>query len=98
MNHAWWVWILIGLVAGSLASRLTGVRAGGCCMTTLVGIAGALIGGVLLSHYREGDSPGIIASTILAFVFAAVFLGVLRLLGVAQPRDSTHVTIRRWRG
>lgn len=66
-------------------------------MTTLVGVAGALVGGVVLSHYYEGDSPGIIASTIVAFVFAAVFLGVLRLLGVAQPRDSTYVTVQRWR-
>jgi uncharacterized membrane protein YeaQ/YmgE (transglycosylase-associated protein family) len=95
VNHAWWAWILIGLVAGSLAGRLTGVRAGGCCMTTLVGIVGALIGGAVLSHYREGDSPGIIASTIVAFAFAAVFLGVLRLLGVAQPRDARYLGQRR---
>jgi uncharacterized membrane protein YeaQ/YmgE (transglycosylase-associated protein family) len=95
MNHAWYVWILIGLVAGSLAGRLTGVRPRGCCMTTLVGIAGAFIGGLVLSHYREGDSPGIIASTIVAFVFAAIFLGVLRLLGVAQPRGNGYLD-RPW--
>ncbi|HEY6378869.1 MAG TPA: GlsB/YeaQ/YmgE family stress response membrane protein [Candidatus Dormibacteraeota bacterium] len=91
MSHHWYIWILIGFIAGSLAGRLTGVRAGGCFMTTLVGIAGGLVGGAVISHYYADDAPGFIASTIVAFVFAAVFLGVLRALGVARPRADARV-------
>lgn len=86
MHHHWYAWILIGIVAGSLAARLTGVRAGGCVMTTLVGIAGGLVGGAVVAQYREDDAYGFISSTLIAFVFAALFLGLLRTLGVGRRR------------
>lgn len=90
MSHHWYVWILIGFLAGSMAGRLTGVRPGGCLMTTAVGIGGGLIGGLVVGHYADQDLE-FIGSTVVAFVFAAVFLGVLRALGAAQPRTHRHL-------
>jgi uncharacterized membrane protein YeaQ/YmgE (transglycosylase-associated protein family) len=40
-------WIVTGLIAGSLAARVTGMERRGCLMTTLVGIFGGLIGGAV---------------------------------------------------
>ena len=41
-------WILFGLIAGALAKWiLPGKDPGGCLVTILIGIAGALIGGFL---------------------------------------------------
>ena len=41
-------WIVLGLVAGALAKLIMpGDQPGGCILTTLLGIAGALIGGFI---------------------------------------------------
>jgi uncharacterized membrane protein YeaQ/YmgE (transglycosylase-associated protein family) len=95
MQHHWYVWLIIGFVAGSLAGRLTGIRAGGCFMTTLVGITGGFIGGIVVGHYTDGESLGFIASTVVAFAFSAVFLGLLRVLGVTADQATPRLG-RRW--
>lgn len=41
-------WILLGLVAGALAKLIMpGDQRGGCVLTTLLGVAGALLGGFI---------------------------------------------------
>jgi uncharacterized membrane protein YeaQ/YmgE (transglycosylase-associated protein family) len=40
-------WILTGLIAGSFAQRVTGTERRGCLFTLVVGVLGAIIGGVL---------------------------------------------------
>ena len=57
----WLYWVLLGLLAGSLAKFLVpGCDPSGCIVTVLLGIAGAFIGGLLGSalgwgHVAAGD-------------------------------------------
>ncbi|WP_316668273.1 GlsB/YeaQ/YmgE family stress response membrane protein [uncultured Propionibacterium sp.] len=39
--------LLLGLVAGAIAKRIMGTDRGGCLVTMLLGIAGAMVGGWL---------------------------------------------------
>ena len=96
MHHPWYAWIVIGFVAGALASRVTRVEVGGCFLTTLVGIAGGLVGGAVVDS-RNGDTPayGVLASILIAFVFTAIFLAVLRALGIGRPTLADRIVGRR---
>jgi|SRR5690348_15645206 uncharacterized membrane protein YeaQ/YmgE (transglycosylase-associated protein family) len=77
-------WIVIGVIAGFLAARLVEGRGLGCLMNTLVGLAGAIIGGVIIDHVAttSNDNLGFLGSIVVSFIGACVFLGVLRLLGI----------------
>jgi uncharacterized membrane protein YeaQ/YmgE (transglycosylase-associated protein family) len=49
-------WILLGFLAGVIAKALMpGEERGGCIITTLIGIGGALLGGFLASIFGLGD-------------------------------------------
>jgi uncharacterized membrane protein YeaQ/YmgE (transglycosylase-associated protein family) len=51
----WLYWILLGLIAGSLAKFLVpGRDPSGCIFTILLGVVGALLGGVLGSYLGWG--------------------------------------------
>ncbi|HEV3404953.1 MAG TPA: GlsB/YeaQ/YmgE family stress response membrane protein [Candidatus Dormibacteraeota bacterium] len=74
-------WILIGLVAGAIASRVVAGRGFGCLADIVVGIAGALIGGFLLSVlFGASGTVGFWGSLIVAFIGAAVLLAILKLV------------------
>ena len=73
-------WIVVGLIAGWLAERITG-RNHGLLMNLIVGIVGAFIGGFIFSsllgfQYAEGfNLPSIVVATVGAIVLLAVFGG-----------------------
>ena len=76
-------WIVIGLLAGGIAKLLMpGRDPGGCIVTILLGIAGALLAGFLgraVGWYGPGDQgAGFIAAIIGAFVILFVYRLVLR--------------------
>jgi uncharacterized membrane protein YeaQ/YmgE (transglycosylase-associated protein family) len=49
-------WVLLGFLAGVIAKAiLPGEERGGCVVTTLLGIAGALLGGFIASVFGFGD-------------------------------------------
>jgi uncharacterized membrane protein YeaQ/YmgE (transglycosylase-associated protein family) len=79
-DHGWITWILIGLVAGAIAKLIMpGKDPGGCIVTILLGIGGAVIAGFLgqqLGWYRQGEGAGFIA----AIVGALILLGIYRLV------------------
>ena len=79
-------WIVFGLVVGIVAKLLTpGRDPGGFIITSLLGIAGALLGGFLgrtAGWYREGDPVGF----AMAVVGSIVLLVLYRL--VARPRRA----------
>ncbi len=74
-------WIIVGLIAGSLAQSATGLEKRGCLFTLLVGALGGIVGGVLFnaagSHKLRESSLG---SILVAFVGAAVVCFALRIL------------------
>ena len=71
-------WIVIGLLAGGIAKLLMpGRDPGGCIITILLGIAGALLAGFLgraVGWYGPGDEgAGFIAAIIGAFVLLFIY-------------------------
>jgi uncharacterized membrane protein YeaQ/YmgE (transglycosylase-associated protein family) len=73
-------WIVVGIIAGWLAERITG-RNHGLLTNLVVGIVGAFIGGFIFSsllgfQYIEGfNLPSIVVATVGAIVLLAVFGG-----------------------
>lgn len=72
-------WILVGLIAGALASRVVEGRGLGCLGDIVVGVAGAIIGGIVLSAFVVG-SVGFFGSIVVAFIGAVILLGFVRLV------------------
>ena len=75
-------WLVVGLIAGFLASQV--MRGGyGLIGDIIVGIVGALLGGWLATTFLKMPNPvsGInIGTIIVAFVGAVILLGILRLI------------------
>ena len=75
-------WIVIGLLAGGIAKLLMpGKDPGGCIVTILLGIAGALLAGFLgrmIGWYEPGDGAGFIAAIVGAFLILLIYRLVLR--------------------
>jgi uncharacterized membrane protein YeaQ/YmgE (transglycosylase-associated protein family) len=70
------VWIIVGLIAGSLASRLVTGKGKGCLADIVIGVLGALIGGWLASQLHVSINVGlpIIGQIIIAFAGAVILL------------------------
>ena len=69
-------WIVFGLVVGALAKFIMpGRDPGGCLVTMLLGIAGALVGGFLgrfLGLYGPTEPAGFVMATLGAIVLLAI--------------------------
>ena len=74
-------WIVIGLLAGGIAKLLMpGKDPGGCIITILLGIAGALLAGFLgraIGWYGPDDGAGFIAAIVGAFLILLIYRLVL---------------------
>jgi len=86
-NVIWW--LLVGLIAGFLASRV--MRGGGYGLIgdIVVGIIGAILGGWLAGLLGLG-SFGLIGTIIVAFIGACILIAILH----AVSRGGTS---RSWR-
>ncbi|HZS13096.1 MAG TPA: GlsB/YeaQ/YmgE family stress response membrane protein [Candidatus Dormibacteraeota bacterium] len=84
-SHGLIAWIVIGLVAGALASRIVEGRGLGCLGDLVVGVAGAVIGGALMNHLTPGYQYEFLGSIVVAFIGAAILLSLLRLLSGGRP-------------
>ncbi len=77
-------WIIVGLIAGALAKFiLPGPDPGGIIVTIIIGIAGAVLGGWLLSLVGIGGgagSGGWIFSIIAGVIGAVILLAIYRLV------------------
>jgi uncharacterized membrane protein YeaQ/YmgE (transglycosylase-associated protein family) len=75
-------WIVIGLLAGAIAKLLMpGKDPGGCIITILLGIAGALLAGFLgnsIGWYQEGEAAGFLAAIVGAFIILLIYRLVMR--------------------
>lgn len=77
------VWIIVGAIAGWLASIVMKTNASqGLLMDIIVGIVGGLIGGWLLTALGIGGAvTGInLGSILTAFIGAVVLLAILRVI------------------
>lgn len=81
-------WIVVGLIAGLLAKLLMpGDDPGGLILTTLIGMAGAVVGGFLVGILGGVGATGFnIWSIVVATLGAIVLLFVYRLLTGGRRR------------
>jgi uncharacterized membrane protein YeaQ/YmgE (transglycosylase-associated protein family) len=79
---------IIGLIAGALAKLLMpGRQGGGIIVTMLLGMAGALLMGLLgraVGWYGDGDGPGLIAATVGALLLLAIYGFAMKRRGVTR--------------
>ncbi len=81
-SNGWIVWIIIGGLAGAIAKLLMpGKDPGGCIVTILLGIAGALLAGFIgqsLGLASTANGAGFIGAIIGAFVILFIYRLILR--------------------
>ena len=70
-------WLLVGLIAGFLASVVMRGGGYGIIGDIIVGVVGAFIGGFLASLLGIGAS-GFIGTVIVAFIGACILIAILR--------------------
>ncbi len=84
-------WIIIGLVAGALASMFTGRRGMGCLGNIIVGLVGAFVGGWLVSFFTgaqfDYQNVGFCTSVLVSALGAVVLIVVLRLVTGDERRS-----------
>ncbi len=74
-------WIVVGFLAGWIAATLSGGRGFGCLGNTAIGLAGAIVGGLLFSALGIDGTAGFFGSIIIASIGAALLLVLARLIG-----------------
>ena len=80
------IWMVIGLIAGWLASKVVGGGLG-LIGDIVVGIVGSFLGGMIFRglHIRSPVS-GMPGTILVAFVGAVILLGAIRLLRSGSAR------------
>ena len=70
-------WIIIGGIAGGIAKLLMpGKDPGGCIVTVLLGVAGALLAGWIgrsINWYETNEGAGFIAAIVGAFIILFIY-------------------------
>ena len=81
-NHSWLWWIVIGGLAGGIAKlMMPGRDPGGCLITILLGIAGALLAGWLghlIGWYNAGEGASFVGALAGAFILLLLYRLVTR--------------------
>ncbi len=79
-------WIVTGLIAGSLAQRITGYEKEGCLRTMLLGVLGGLLGGWLSVALFQGESATKFGLRGIALAFVGAVLICLVAGGIFGKR------------
>jgi uncharacterized membrane protein YeaQ/YmgE (transglycosylase-associated protein family) len=83
-------WIVLGLLAGAIAKLIMpGDDPGGIIVTTLIGIAGAIVGGLIASALDIGDLDEFfdVGTWLIAIAGSLLLLFVYRLVVGSRPTD-----------
>ncbi len=79
-------WVIVGLVAGFLASVVMKGGGYGVVGDIIVGIVGALIGGFIMNLLGFSTGGNIIYSIIVAFIGACILIAILRAVSRGTRR------------
>ncbi len=81
------MWLIVGLVAGFLASRVMSGGGYGLVGDLVVGIIGAFLGGWVSGLLGIGGAYGLLGSIVIAFIGACILLAILHAVsGGARGR------------
>ncbi len=89
-------WIVLGLLAGMIAKLIMpGEDPGGIIVTTLIGIAGAIVGGLIASALGIGDLDEFfdIGTWLIAIAGSLLLLAIYRM--VVGNRTTNRPVTRR---
>jgi uncharacterized membrane protein YeaQ/YmgE (transglycosylase-associated protein family) len=68
-------WVVLGLIAGFIGSKIVNKRGEGMIRDILLGVLGAIVGGRLAAHFCYGGVSGLnIQSLIIAVIGSVVLL------------------------
>ncbi len=82
-------WIILGLIAGFIASKIVNRSGEGLILDIVLGIVGALVGGWLFRLFGMHGVTGLnLYSLLVAVAGAIVFLVVYHLLFSRGPRSN----------
>ncbi|GHO44775.1 GlsB/YeaQ/YmgE family stress response membrane protein [Ktedonospora formicarum] len=81
-------WIVVGLIAGFLASLVMRGSGFGIIGDVVVGLVGALIGGFLSNLLLPGANFGIVGSIVVAFIGACILIAILHAVGPRRTRST----------
>ena len=70
-------WIVVGLIAGWLASMVVNRRGEGAILDILLGVVGAFVGGYLFRYFGHTGVSGINLHSILVAAVGAIILLVV---------------------
>lgn len=74
-------WIILGLIAGFIASRIVSHTGQGLVVDILLGIVGAVVGGFLFNQFGQPNVSGLnLYSLLVAIVGAVVVLWLYHAL------------------
>jgi uncharacterized membrane protein YeaQ/YmgE (transglycosylase-associated protein family) len=74
---SFFAWIILGLVAGFIGSKLVNNRGEGIVLDILLGIVGAVVGGWLFNRFGAGGVSGLNLYSLLVAVIGAVIVLVV---------------------
>ena len=74
-------WLVVGLIAGFLASVVMRGGGFGIIGDIIVGIIGAFIGGLLANLLFPSATFGLVGSIVVAFIGAVILIAILRAVG-----------------
>jgi uncharacterized membrane protein YeaQ/YmgE (transglycosylase-associated protein family) len=72
-------WIIVGLIAGWLAGKVMKGGGYGVLMDIVLGILGAVVGGLIFNSLGVWRDRGMIGSIIVAFIGAVILVWITRL-------------------
>jgi uncharacterized membrane protein YeaQ/YmgE (transglycosylase-associated protein family) len=75
-------WLAVGLLAGAIAGRVTRGRGYGCIGDILLGLAGAFVGGLVVSPFIHGTAH-FLGTLAVALIGAVAVLLLVRVLAKA---------------
>jgi uncharacterized membrane protein YeaQ/YmgE (transglycosylase-associated protein family) len=74
------IWLLIGLIAGFIASRIMRGGSSGCVGNILLGLIGAFIGGLLTNILIPNANFGFIGSIIVSIIGACILITIMHAI------------------
>ncbi len=74
-------WIVLGLVAGFIASKLVNRNGGGLVLDLVLGIVGAVVGGFVFNQFGSSGVSGFnLYSLLVATIGAVIVLAIYHML------------------